>query len=81
MRIILITTFLLLPISAVAAAELNSGVLHRSPRHAISDASLDRCAYQRTPWFWPTPADLDFARRLCAREGLPRKEPFFDFPW
>jgi hypothetical protein len=80
MRIILITTLFLLPISAVAAAELHHfGAVHRS--YAISDASLDRCAYQRTPFFWPTPADLAFARRLCVREGLPRKEPYFDFPW
>ena len=77
MRIILITTLFLLPMSAVAAAELH----YRLPRRAISDASLERCAYQRTPWFWPTPADLAFARRLCLHEGLPAKEPYFDLPW
>lgn len=74
MRIILITTLLLLPISAVAA---EFGV----PRYPISNAALERCAHQRTPWFWPTPADLAFARRLCLREGPPRREPYFDLPW
>jgi hypothetical protein len=48
---------------------------------AVTNSSLDRCAYQRTRFFWPTPADLAFARRLCAREGLPRKDHYFDLPW
>lgn len=77
MRIILIAALLLLPISTVAAAELH----RRLPRHAVSSASLDECVSQRTPWFFPTPADLAFARRLCAYEGLPRRQPYFDFPW
>jgi hypothetical protein len=75
MRIILITTLLLLPISAVAAD------LGAVPRYPISNAALERCAHQRTPWFWPTPADLAFARHLCLREGPPRREPYFDLPW
>lgn len=75
MRIILITTLLLLPISAVAAD------LQGTPRAAVSDASLERCTYQRTPWFFPTPADLAFARHLCEREGFPAKQPYFDLPW
>jgi len=76
MRIILIAALLLLPISAVAAAELGA-----VPRYAVSNAALENCAHQRTPWFWPTPADLAFARRLCLREGPPRREPYFDLPW
>lgn len=77
MRNILISALFLLPISAVAA-ELHP---YRSPGYAISEAGLERCAHRRTPFFWPTPADLAFARRLCAREGLPYREPYFDFPW
>jgi hypothetical protein len=77
MRIILIAALFLLPISAAAAADLN----RLPPRYAISDANLDRCAAQRTPWFWPTRADLAFARRLCAYEGWPARQPYFDLPW
>ena len=76
MRTILIATLCLLPIAAVAA---DIGAAHRPHHHA--ESSLDECAKQRTPFFFPTPADLAFARRLCAREGLPPKRPYFDLPW
>lgn len=79
MRIILIATLLLLPLSAVAAAELHQ--FGAVPRYAISNAALERCAYKRTPWFWPTPADLAVARRLCLLEGPPGRPPYFDLPW
>jgi hypothetical protein len=74
--IILINALLLLPISAVEAAEYGA-----VPRYQISNADLERCTHQRTPWFWPTRADLIFARRLCLQEGPPRRQPYFDLPW
>jgi hypothetical protein len=77
MRILLITMLLLLPISAAAAAELPP----RVGLPAVSDAALEKCAHQRTPWFFPTPADLAFAREYCLREGPPRRLPYFDLPW
>jgi len=77
MRIILITALFLLPISAVAAADLHHpGHVHRSPRHAI------RCDL-RTPFFWPTPADLIAARRMgCAPVSWSPGDIFRgEFPW
>jgi hypothetical protein len=76
MRIILITTLFLLPISAVAAAELHYPV-HRPLRHYANRCDL------RTPFFWPTPADLIAARRLgCAHESWSPGDIFWgEFPW
>jgi hypothetical protein len=79
MRIILITTLFLLPISAVAAAELHQPV-HRAPRHAIY---ANRWCDLRTPFFWPTPADLIAARRMGCAPVSWSPGDFFqgEFPW